>query len=144
MMSQGGKMVVCFSEEIPESFKIQRGSPYYIPEHTPGRLPAVGEVAERYQVISDTCYRVCFCTRRNGLQDSCPLTGCGGKPRCLTTPLPSCDPSGFAPKKSSKDVEYILCPAIKRESKRSLCKRHPSSAPVSQASHCDPKSTKTY
>uniref|UniRef100_A0A0A9WVK3 Sensory neuron membrane protein 1 n=1 Tax=Lygus hesperus TaxID=30085 RepID=A0A0A9WVK3_LYGHE len=109
-MSQGDKMVMCYSGEIP-------------------------------------CYRVCFCTRRNGLQDTCPLTGCGGKPPCLTTPLPSCEPSGFSQPRSYKDIEFILCPAKTNGSRRSVSKRHPSSAPVtkdvSYASYCDPRSVQT-
>ncbi|XP_063236327.1 sperm mitochondrial-associated cysteine-rich protein-like [Bacillus rossius redtenbacheri] len=56
----------------------------------PCSLNCVRRIKSR-ELIGGILYTQCECPRRNGLQDSCPRTGCG-IPACTTLPLPCCCP----------------------------------------------------
>ncbi|XP_039299842.1 uncharacterized protein LOC120355481 [Nilaparvata lugens] len=42
------------------------------------------------QIVGGVVYDHCFCSKRNGLQDDCPLTKCITNPGCKALPEPCC------------------------------------------------------
>ncbi|KAF6210656.1 hypothetical protein GE061_013763 [Apolygus lucorum] len=48
------------------------------------------------QVIGGLVVQGCQCTKRNGLQADCKMTGCNGHELCLTKPYPLCPNGGHA------------------------------------------------
>lgn len=57
--------------------------------------PARTPVAAQAEVRMGKVLRRCECPRRNGLQDSCPLSGCRGRKDCLQQPFPDCFPAQY-------------------------------------------------
>ncbi|XP_014256013.1 uncharacterized protein LOC106670320 [Cimex lectularius] len=72
-------------------------------------VPEPGELASKFSIVGGEVHRICKCTRRNGLQDDCPMPGCRGNPKCLETPFPTCAPAGFIDSPTTEQYPILCC-----------------------------------
>ncbi|KAK3927173.1 Outer capsid protein VP2 [Frankliniella fusca] len=87
---------VLLRHQLTLAYRAARAVPVSVSQRPPvPEWPARTPVAAQAEVRMGRVQRRCECPRRNGLQDSCPLSGCRGRKDCLLQPFPECFPAQY-------------------------------------------------